>query len=59
MPHAPGRTSTGALTVTLTLIAWSSVPLFLRYFADSIDAYIDRINPVALPRTRRPRPSTR
>ncbi|MHC4769934.1 MAG: DMT family transporter [Planctomycetota bacterium] len=39
MQQATGRTSTGALTVTLTLIAWSSVPLFLRYFADSIDAW--------------------
>jgi drug/metabolite transporter (DMT)-like permease len=39
MPHTTGRTATGALTVTLTLIGWSSVPLFLRYFADSIDAW--------------------
>ncbi|MHC4385308.1 MAG: hypothetical protein ACYS0J_21120, partial [Planctomycetota bacterium] len=39
MQHATGRTATGAMTVTLTLIGWSSVPLFLRYFADSIDAW--------------------
>jgi drug/metabolite transporter (DMT)-like permease len=39
MQHASGRTATGAMTVTLTLIGWSSVPLFLRYFADSIDAW--------------------
>jgi drug/metabolite transporter (DMT)-like permease len=39
MHHATGRTATGTLTVTLTLLGWSSVPLFLRYFADSIDAW--------------------
>ncbi len=39
MQQATGRTATGAMTVTLTLIGWSSVPLFLRYFADSIDAW--------------------
>ena len=39
MQHARERTATGALTVTLTLVGWSSVPLFLRYFADHIDAW--------------------
>jgi drug/metabolite transporter (DMT)-like permease len=32
-------TATGALTVTLTLVGWSAVPLFLRHFADHIDAW--------------------
>jgi drug/metabolite transporter (DMT)-like permease len=39
MHQATGRTATGALTVTLTLLGWSSVPLFLRYFTTSIDAW--------------------
>jgi len=39
MQHARARTATGALTVTLTLVSWSSVPLFLRYFADQIDGW--------------------
>ena len=39
MQDARARTATGALTVTLTLVGWSSVPLFLRYFADHIDAW--------------------
>ena len=39
MQHARSRTATGALVVTLTLVGWSSVPLFLRYFADHIDAW--------------------
>jgi drug/metabolite transporter (DMT)-like permease len=39
MQDARTRTATGALTVTLTLVGWSSVPLFLRYFADYIDAW--------------------
>jgi hypothetical protein len=30
-------TAMGALTVVITLLGWSSVPLFLRYFADHID----------------------
>ncbi len=29
----------GALMITLTLVGWSCVPLFLRYFAESIDAW--------------------
>jgi len=29
----------GVTTVILTLVGWSSVPLFLRHFADSIDAW--------------------
>ncbi|MHC4416256.1 MAG: DMT family transporter [Planctomycetota bacterium] len=39
MHDARARTATGSLTVTLTLLGWTSVPLFLRYFADSIDAW--------------------
>ncbi|MEZ4315752.1 MAG: DMT family transporter [Polyangiaceae bacterium] len=29
----------GLLTVSLTLLGWSSIPLFLRHFAESIDAF--------------------
>jgi drug/metabolite transporter (DMT)-like permease len=29
----------GALTIMLTLLGWSSVPLFLRHFAESIDVW--------------------
>lgn len=29
----------GVVTIFLTLLGWSSVPLFLRYFADEIDAW--------------------
>ncbi len=29
----------GFVTITLTLLGWSCVPLFLRYFADEIDAW--------------------
>ncbi|MHC4128950.1 MAG: DMT family transporter [Planctomycetota bacterium] len=39
MQHSSARTATGTLTVVLTLLSWSSVPLFLRYFADSIDVW--------------------
>jgi drug/metabolite transporter (DMT)-like permease len=39
MQQSPARTATGTLTVVLTLLTWSSVPLFLRYFADSIDVW--------------------
>jgi drug/metabolite transporter (DMT)-like permease len=39
MQHTSGRTATGTLTVVLTLLSWSAVPLFLRYFADSIDVW--------------------
>ncbi len=38
-PPMPARAATGTLTITLTLLAWSSVPLFLRHFAESIDAW--------------------
>lgn len=31
--------SSGLITVLLTLAGWSAVPLFLRYFADHIDAW--------------------
>jgi hypothetical protein len=34
--HSPAL---GALTVVLTVTGWSSVPLFLRYFADMIDLW--------------------
>lgn len=36
--HAQGLTA-GVVTVLLTLLGWSCVPLFLRYFADEIDAW--------------------
>lgn len=39
MNPATARTATGTLTVVLTLIGWSSVSLFLRYFADQIDPW--------------------
>jgi drug/metabolite transporter (DMT)-like permease len=39
MRQTTARTATGTLTVTVTLLFWSSVPLFLRYFAESIDAW--------------------
>ena len=39
MADAPGRTWTGGLTIGLTLLGWSSVPLFLRHFADYIDLW--------------------
>ncbi len=29
----------GAITIILTLVGWSSVPLFIRHFADSIDIW--------------------
>ncbi len=39
MQKATARTATGTLTVILTLIGWSSIPLFLRYFSEQIDAW--------------------
>jgi drug/metabolite transporter (DMT)-like permease len=33
------RSAAGVLTVVLTLTGWSSVPLFLRHFSDSIDLW--------------------
>ena len=39
MQPAMGRTSTGTLTVVLTLLFWTSIPLFLRYFSEQIDAW--------------------
>jgi len=39
MPHPPARTATGTVTIILTLVGWSSVPLFLRYFSEQIDAW--------------------
>ena len=41
-PRPSAQTTTAALgivTVVLTLVGWSSVPLFLRHFADSIDLW--------------------
>lgn len=35
----PPSTLAGAVTVTLTLLGWSSVPLFLKHFSHSIDAW--------------------
>ncbi len=39
MEHATRRALAGTITVTLTLLGWSSVPLFLHHFAGSIDAW--------------------
>ncbi len=36
---APTSAALGVLTVVLTLTGWSSVPLFLRHFADTIDPW--------------------
>lgn len=38
-PSALRDTSVGALTVALTLAGWSVTPLFIKYFADYIDAW--------------------
>lgn len=37
--HTPRDQLVGTITIVLTLISWSSIPLFLRHFADSIDAW--------------------
>jgi drug/metabolite transporter (DMT)-like permease len=34
-----GRNLVGTLTIVLTLLCWTSVPLFLRHFADAIDLW--------------------
>ena len=39
MKHSFSPAKTGTLTIILTLIAWSSIPLFLKHFADSIDLF--------------------
>ncbi len=40
MARAGGRsTAVGLVFVSMTLLGWTSVPLFLRYFADYIDAW--------------------
>jgi drug/metabolite transporter (DMT)-like permease len=36
---APTSAALGVLTVVLTLVGWSSVPLFLRHFAEEIDPW--------------------
>lgn len=38
-PAKPPSTLAGAITVLLTLAGWSVTPLFIRYFADHIDAW--------------------
>lgn len=35
----PNDNLLGAFTIILTLVGWSSIPLFLKHFADSIDAW--------------------
>ena len=39
--YSTGKTSPwpGIVTVVMTLIGWSSIPLFLRYFATEIDVW--------------------
>ena len=39
MQQSTARTATGTITVVLTLVGWSSIPLFLRYFSEQIDAW--------------------
>jgi drug/metabolite transporter (DMT)-like permease len=36
---SPSSRLTGTITIVLTLIGWSSIPLFLRYFVEDIDAW--------------------
>ena len=39
-PTTPGLSRLeGSFAVLMTLVGWSSVPLFLRYFADEIDVW--------------------
>lgn len=35
----PLSTTWGVITILMTLVGWSSIPLFLRYFADHIDPW--------------------
>jgi len=39
VPDAGLSPAMGVLTILLTLLGWSSVPLFIRHFADSIDIW--------------------
>ncbi len=39
MTHDSKPVAIGTLTITLTLLGWSSVPLFLRHFVDLIDPW--------------------
>ncbi len=39
LPESTSRSLTGAMTVVLTLLAWSSVPLFLRHFRELVDPW--------------------
>ncbi len=39
MTHDSKPAAIGTLTIVLTLVAWSSVPLFLRHFVDLIDPW--------------------
>ena len=39
MTHDSKPVAIGTLTIVLTLVAWSSVPLFLRHFVDLIDPW--------------------
>ena len=38
-PRAPGSALTGIVTIVLTLLGWSSIPLFLKSFIGEIDAW--------------------
>ncbi len=38
-PAAPRTAAQGTVTILLTLLGWSSVPLFLKHFSTSIDAW--------------------
>lgn len=39
MTHSSSSAKLGTLTIILTLIAWSSIPLFLKHFSESIDQF--------------------
>src|SRR5262245_60769284 len=39
IPDSTSRTLAGTLTVVLTLVAWSAVPLFLRHFRELVDPW--------------------
>ncbi len=38
-PHAGSRSTLGVVMILMTLLGWSSVPLFLKHFANAIDAW--------------------
>lgn len=39
LASSPAAAATGALTIFMTLLGWSAVPLFIKHFAESIDVW--------------------